>query len=75
MRAYHSTVSHFVGELTFSSLADEAVFSDLWGESWSAHVEWGLWADFMVVAPCTANTLAKMAQGLCDNADRSLPIC
>ncbi len=62
------STSHFVGELTFSSLADEAVFSDLWGKSWSAHVEWGLWADFLLVAPCTANTLAKMAHGLCDNA-------
>lgn len=62
------SVQHFVGELTFSSLSDGPVFQDLWGEAWSAHVELGLWADLMVIAPCTANTLAKLATGLCDNA-------
>jgi phosphopantothenoylcysteine decarboxylase / phosphopantothenate---cysteine ligase len=62
------SVAHFVGELTFSSLADAPVLTDLWGGQWSQHVEWGLWADLMVIAPCTANTLAKLAHGLCDNA-------
>ncbi len=62
------SASRFVGDLSFSSLAGRPVFQDLWGEEWSAHVELGLWADLMVVAPATANTLAKMAQGLCDNA-------
>lgn len=61
-------VAHFVGELTFSGLTGEKVFSGLWEENWSAHVEMGLWGDIMVVAPCTANTLAKFANGLCDNA-------
>lgn len=61
-------VSEFVGELTFSSLADGKVFSGLWGAGWSEHVEWGTWADLMIVAPATANTLGKMANGLCDNA-------
>ena len=61
-------VSHFVGELTFSSLSGEKVFSNLWEENWSEHVSLGTWADLMIVAPATANTLAKMAQGLCDNA-------
>jgi phosphopantothenoylcysteine decarboxylase/phosphopantothenate--cysteine ligase len=61
-------VSHFVGELSFSSLSGREVFSGLWNENWSAHVEIGTWADLMVVAPATANTMAKMAHGLCDNA-------
>ncbi|MFN0204522.1 MAG: bifunctional phosphopantothenoylcysteine decarboxylase/phosphopantothenate--cysteine ligase CoaBC [Bacteroidia bacterium] len=62
------SVPHFVGELTFSTLSGEPVFSGLWNENWSAHVEMGLWGDLMVVAPATANTLAKFAHGLCDNA-------
>ncbi|MEZ4684722.1 MAG: bifunctional phosphopantothenoylcysteine decarboxylase/phosphopantothenate--cysteine ligase CoaBC [Bacteroidia bacterium] len=61
-------VEHFVGELTFASLSGRKVFSGLWSEDWSAHVEIGTWADLMVVAPATANTMAKMAHGLCDNA-------
>lgn len=62
------SVSHFIGELSFSSLSGREVFSGLWNENWSAHVEIGTWADLMIVAPATANTLAKMAHGLCDNA-------
>lgn len=62
------SVSHFVGELSFSSLSGREVFSGLWNENWSAHVEIGTWADLMIVAPATANTLAKMAHGICDNA-------
>lgn len=61
-------VEHFVGELTFASLSGRKVFSGLWSEDWSAHVDIGTWADLMVVAPATANTMAKMAHGLCDNA-------
>lgn len=61
-------VSEFVGELTFSSLAGHPVFQGLWSSEWSEHVELGNWADLMVVAPATAHTLAKMANGLCDNA-------
>jgi phosphopantothenoylcysteine decarboxylase/phosphopantothenate--cysteine ligase len=61
-------VSHFVGKLTFSSLSGEEVFEGLWNENWSEHVELGTWADLMIVAPATANTMAKMAHGLCDNA-------
>ena len=62
------SVSHFVGELSFASLSGRKVFSGLWSEDWSAHVEIGTWADLMLVAPATANTMAKMAHGLCDNA-------
>lgn len=58
----------FVGELTFSTLSENPVFEGLWSAQWSAHVEMGLWADVMLVAPCTTNTLAKFANGLCDNA-------
>lgn len=58
----------FVSDLTFSNLSQHEVFSDLWGGEWSEHVHLGLWADLMVVAPATANTLAKMATGQCDNA-------
>ncbi|MEO0896279.1 MAG: bifunctional phosphopantothenoylcysteine decarboxylase/phosphopantothenate--cysteine ligase CoaBC [Bacteroidota bacterium] len=61
-------VEKFVGELTFSSLAHEKVFSGLWNEGWSEHVALGTWADLMVIAPATANTMAKLATGLCDNA-------
>jgi phosphopantothenoylcysteine decarboxylase/phosphopantothenate--cysteine ligase len=35
--------------------------------NWNNHVDLGVWADVFVIAPCTANTLAKMAHGLCDN--------
>src|SRR5690606_20308065 len=35
-------------------------------DEWNQHVELGLWADAFLIAPCTANTLAKMAQGICD---------
>lgn len=58
----------FVGEITFSNLSQQPVFSGLWSGDWTAHVHLGSWADLMVVAPATANTLAKMATGICDNA-------
>lgn len=61
-------VGQFVGELTLSSLSGESVFSGLWEEGWSEHVELGTTADLMIVAPATANTLAKFAHGICDNA-------
>ncbi|WNJ20825.1 bifunctional phosphopantothenoylcysteine decarboxylase/phosphopantothenate--cysteine ligase CoaBC [Pontibacter sp. G13] len=62
------STEQFVGSLTFSSLAGTPVFKGLWDENWSEHVDWGNWADLMVVAPATTNTLAKMAHGICDNA-------
>ena len=61
-------VKHFISELTLSSLSGEEVFSDLWDANWSEHVSLGTWADLMIVAPATANTMAKFAHGLCDNA-------
>jgi len=61
-------VSKFVGELSFSALTNGEVLSDLWEGGWSDHVALGTWADLMIVAPATANTLAKMSHGICDNA-------
>jgi phosphopantothenoylcysteine decarboxylase/phosphopantothenate--cysteine ligase len=58
----------FVGPLTFSNLSQQPVFSGLWDGTWTEHVHLGAWADLMVIAPASANTLAKMAHGICDNA-------
>jgi len=58
----------FITPLTLSTLSKNPVFSNVSSdEGWNNHVELGLWADVMLVAPATANTLAKMANGLCDN--------
>ena len=58
----------FVNPLTFSTLSKNAVLTGvIEDESWNNHVELGLWADALVIAPCTANTLAKLANGICDN--------
>ncbi len=62
------SVGEFVGELTLSTLSNQAVFSGLWEEGWSQHVALGTESDLMVIAPATANTIAKMATGICDNA-------
>lgn len=60
--------THFVGPLTFSTLSRNDVLTDITSEAaWNNHVELGLWADLMIIAPATANTLAKMATGQCDN--------
>ncbi|MCB0648622.1 MAG: bifunctional phosphopantothenoylcysteine decarboxylase/phosphopantothenate--cysteine ligase CoaBC [Saprospiraceae bacterium] len=60
--------SHFVSPLSFSTLSGEEVAIELFeGNSWNNHVEMGMWADVMVIAPATANTLAKAANGMCDN--------
>ena len=59
----------FVTSLTFFTLSRHKVYTDLWSESgdWSEHVHLGLWADVMLIAPITANTLAKLANGNCDD--------
>src|SRR5215216_3764735 len=58
----------FVTPLTFSTLSKNDVLSDLVaGSSWSNHVMLGRWADIMVIAPASCNTLSKMASGQCDN--------
>ena len=58
----------FVPRLTLSTLSRNPVMSDLFDEqSWANHVEVGRWADLMIIAPLSCNTLAKMANGQCDN--------
>jgi phosphopantothenoylcysteine decarboxylase/phosphopantothenate--cysteine ligase len=63
----------FVTPLTLSTLSGNPVLSTFVEEGqeesgvWNHHVELGLWADLMLIAPASANTLAKMATGLCDN--------
>ncbi|HEY8388480.1 MAG TPA: bifunctional phosphopantothenoylcysteine decarboxylase/phosphopantothenate--cysteine ligase CoaBC [Parasegetibacter sp.] len=58
----------FVSPLTLSTLSGNPVQTDLFHENtWSNHVMLGRWADIMVIAPLTVNTLAKMAAGACDN--------
>lgn len=58
----------FVSPLTLSTLSKEPVLTELFsGDNWSNHVMLGRWADLMIVAPASCNTLAKMAQGTCDN--------
>lgn len=57
----------FVSPLTFSTLSKREVLTDVVSEAgWNDHVELGLWADAYVIAPATANTLARLANGLCD---------
>jgi phosphopantothenoylcysteine decarboxylase/phosphopantothenate--cysteine ligase len=63
---------HFVTPLTIATLSKNPVYSTFYDEEegtgeWNNHVELGLWADLMIVAPATANTLSKMANGNCDN--------
>jgi phosphopantothenoylcysteine decarboxylase/phosphopantothenate--cysteine ligase len=58
----------FISPLTLSTLSKHSVLSDVQSEAgWNNHVELGLWADAMVIAPATANTLARLANGICDN--------
>jgi phosphopantothenoylcysteine decarboxylase / phosphopantothenate---cysteine ligase len=62
----------FITSLTLSTLSKNPVHSAFYdteneNELWNNHVELGLWADYLVIAPATANTLSKMANGTCDN--------
>lgn len=62
----------FVTPLTLSTLSKNPVHSKFYdkeneNEEWNSHVDLGLWADLMIIAPATANTMAKMADGTCDN--------
>lgn len=58
----------FVSPLILSTLSHNPVISDLSdGQSWSNHVMLGRWADLMLIAPASCNSIARMAQGLCDN--------
>jgi phosphopantothenoylcysteine decarboxylase / phosphopantothenate---cysteine ligase len=58
----------FVTPLSISTISKNEVLSDLiLNDTWSNHVQLGRWADVMVIAPLSCNTLAKMAGGICDN--------
>lgn len=63
------SAKEFVTPLTFSTLSKKPVYSDFFTKNgeWNSHIELALWADIMLIAPCTANTLAKMVTGICDN--------
>jgi phosphopantothenoylcysteine decarboxylase/phosphopantothenate--cysteine ligase len=66
------SASSFVTPLTLATLSKNAVHTSFVDEengtvSWNNHVELGLWADIVLIAPATANTMSKMANGTCDN--------
>ncbi len=60
----------FVTPLTFSTLSQNPVYTEFFNSEngeWNSHIKLGLWADLMLIAPATANTIAKMANGIADN--------
>ena len=60
----------FITPITLSALTQKPVISDFFSQrdgTWHSHVALGLWADAMLIAPCTASTLGKMAAGVADN--------
>jgi phosphopantothenoylcysteine decarboxylase/phosphopantothenate--cysteine ligase len=62
----------FITPLTLSTLSKNQVYSDFFNEEdkeamWNNHVDLALWADLFIIAPATANTMSKMANGNCDN--------
>lgn len=66
------SASSFVSPLTLATLSKNPVLSSFVKEEndsidWNNHVQLGLWADYMLIAPATANTLSKMANGACDS--------
>jgi phosphopantothenoylcysteine decarboxylase/phosphopantothenate--cysteine ligase len=64
------TAREFVGPVTFSALSGNTVLSDFFSEEggdWNSHVDMGVSADLMLIAPLTATTLGKMANGIADN--------
>lgn len=63
-----SAATQFIGPLTLSTLSKNKVLVDLSSEdTWANHVMLGRWADVMLIAPLSCNTLSKMANGACDN--------
>lgn len=64
------SASSFIGKLTLATLSENEVYDSFYNQNqtdWTNHVELGLWADLFVIVPATANTIAKMANGICDN--------
>ncbi|MBX2954945.1 MAG: bifunctional phosphopantothenoylcysteine decarboxylase/phosphopantothenate--cysteine ligase CoaBC [Cyclobacteriaceae bacterium] len=65
-----SSAKDFITPLTLATLSKNPVLTDFIKDStgqWNNHVELGLWADAMIIAPASANTISKMANGICDN--------
>ncbi|MES2874841.1 MAG: bifunctional phosphopantothenoylcysteine decarboxylase/phosphopantothenate--cysteine ligase CoaBC, partial [Bacteroidota bacterium] len=65
-----SEATNFITPLTLATLSKNPVLVNYFDPEsgvWNNHVELGLWADLMIIAPASANTLAKLANGLCDN--------
>jgi phosphopantothenoylcysteine decarboxylase/phosphopantothenate--cysteine ligase len=63
-----SAAKDFVSPLVLSTLSKNEVLADIFAENtWANHVQLGRWADVMLIAPLSCNTLAKMANGHCDN--------
>lgn len=65
-----TSASAFITPLTLATLSNNPVlteFSNSTTGEWNSHVELGLWADVFIIAPATANTISKMANGICDN--------
>lgn len=65
-----SAGKEFITPVTLSALTGKPVVSEFFGANdgtWHSHVDLGLWADFMIIAPATASTLGKMANGIADN--------
>ena len=65
-----SAGKEFITPVTLSALSGKPVISEFFGANdgtWNSHVELGLWADLMLVAPATASTIAKLANGIADN--------
>jgi len=65
-----ASASDFIAPLTLSTLSKKPVFSEYFAAKtgeWNNHVELALWADLIVIAPASANSLAKFAHGICDN--------
>ena len=66
-----SASKDFITPVTLSTLSNNPIISDFYEDkelgTWENHVDLGLWADLMIVAPASANTIAKMASGLADN--------
>ena len=60
----------FITPITLSALTHKPVVSEFFSQrdgTWNSHVDLGLWADAMLIAPCTASTMGKMANGIADN--------
>lgn len=63
-----ASAKDFVTPLSVSTISKNEVLSDMFrNDVWNNHVELGRWADVMLIAPLSCNTLAKMASGICDN--------